>query len=116
VESGNPLGAVLGPDQHAVARTNAACSQQRRKAPAEPRDFRVSRDFAPVALVPDYGDLVIVAAEVVEERSQMVSHGCFLQDRGCKVRILDAAACAFDTLKRQSHQTFNEIVLIMTLS
>jgi hypothetical protein len=32
------------------------------------------------------------------------------------VSVLDAVACRFDTLKRQSHQTFNEIVLIMTLS
>jgi len=31
-------------------------------------------------------------------------------------QALDAVACRFDPQKRQSHQTFNEIVLIMTLS
>jgi hypothetical protein len=40
----------------------------------------------------------------------------FCRAPGCKFWDLDAAERTFDTLKRQSHQTFNEIVLIMTLS
>jgi hypothetical protein len=46
----------------------------------------------------------------------MVSHGRFLQVSKLQIQVLDAAARAFDTLKRQSHQMFSEIVLIMTLS
>jgi hypothetical protein len=46
----------------------------------------------------------------------MVSHGGFLQGSRLQIQGLDAVARNFDTLKRQSHQTFNEIVLIMTLS
>jgi len=81
VECGNPLRTIFGPDQHAVAGTDAARRQQRRKAPAEPRDFSVCCDSATVALISDNRDFAIVAAKVVEKCSQVVSHVRFLRDR-----------------------------------
>jgi hypothetical protein len=42
--------------------------------------------------------------------------GGFLQGSRVQNQVLDAVARSFDTLKRQSHQTFSGIVLIMTLS
>ena len=75
VKSRNPFRAVFGPQKHAIAHADAAALEQRGKAPRQPRNLPVRGDPAPVPLIPHHSDRAIVAPEVVEECSQMISHG-----------------------------------------
>ena len=75
MKGGDPFRAVFAPDNYPVAGTNAALDKQCGKAASERGDLSVGGYAAPVALVTDHGDLAIVAAKVVEECSQIVSHG-----------------------------------------
>ena len=65
VERGNPFGAVLGPQDHAVAGADVFLFQQRCETAGEMRDVAVSGNAAPVALVANHRDLAIVAAKVL---------------------------------------------------
>jgi len=84
VEGRDPLGAVLCPQQHPIARPNFALGQERRKPPGQPRKLRVSGYPPTVSLIAHHGDLAIEAAEVVEECSQMGSHGRSGKDDGTR--------------------------------
>jgi hypothetical protein len=81
VEGGDPLGAIPGPEQHAVSGTDAALDQQCGKTAGKARDLAVSGDPPPVALVTHHGNRPAIGAEVVKESSQMVAHRRSGKDR-----------------------------------
>jgi hypothetical protein len=74
MEGGNPLGAILGPEQHAVAGADLALGQQRGKAPCKAGYLAIGRRPPPVALAANDSNLAVVTAEVVEQCSQMIAH------------------------------------------
>ena len=79
MEGSDPFSAVLSPEKHPVTRADAAPDEQCGKATGQPRNLTVCGDPPAVALVAHHGDLAIIAAKIVEECSQMVSHGLSAQ-------------------------------------
>ena len=82
VEGRDPLGAVFGPEEDAVAHADGAALKQRGKPAGEMGDLAIGGYTAAVALVTHHGDLAIEAAKVVKECGQMVSHGRSRQAAG----------------------------------
>ena len=75
MEDRNRLRAVFGPQQDAIAGPDAALLEQGGKASGEPCQFPIGGYPPPVSLVADHSDLAVETAKVIEECSQMVSHG-----------------------------------------
>ena len=91
VKGGDPLGAVLGPQQHAVACADALPGQKRGKTAGEARQFSIRGDAAPVALVAHHGNLAVEAAKIIDQCSQMIAHRC-----SARIMVRDEAAiCGF---------------------
>ena len=89
VKGGDPLRAVLGPQQHAVAGADALPGQKRGKTAGEPRQLSIRGDAAPVALVAHHGNLAVEAAKIIDQCGQMVAHKLF-----GKFMVRDEAASA----------------------
>src|ERR1035437_10455635 len=79
--------AVFGPQQNPVAWPNAPLSQQGGKTPRPPRNPSVAGRPPPVSLEADHRNLAVVAAKVVKQCSQMVSHGSPGKDHGKPCRF-----------------------------
>ncbi len=69
VEGGDPLRAVLGPQQNAVAGLDVALDEQGGKAAGQSGQLRVGGDSAAVALVANNGNLAVEPSEVVQNSS-----------------------------------------------
>ncbi len=76
MKGGDPLRAVLGPEEHAVACADALRGQERGKTAGEARQFAISGDAAPIALVAHHGNLAVEAAKIVDQCGQMIAHRC----------------------------------------
>ena len=74
IKGGDPLGAVFSPQQNPVAQADLALSQKCGKAPRQQRQLSVGGRAPPVALKVNDRDLAVVAAEIVEQCSQVVEH------------------------------------------
>ena len=75
VQRGDPLGAVLAPDEDAIAHADGARFKQGGKAPGETSDLAICGHPAANALVADYGNFCAGAAEVLNECGQIFAHG-----------------------------------------
>ena len=77
MKGGDPLRAVLGPQQHAITGADALPGQKRGKTAGEPRQLSIRGRAAPVALVTHHGNLAVEAAKIVDQCGQMVTHKLF---------------------------------------
>ena len=84
VKGGDPLRAVLGPQQHAVAWPDALPGQKRGKTAGKARQLSIRGDAAPVALIAHHGDLAVEAAKVVDQCGKMVAHKLFGKNHGTR--------------------------------
>ena len=108
MEGGDPFGAIFGPNEHTVARPDAALGKQSGKTAGQDRDFAVGGDAAAVAPVVHHGNLPAEAAEIVEKGGQVGSHVQTL----ARISILDADTRHLIQIRTQSPQGFSGIVTL----
>ena len=74
VKGGDPLCAVLSPQNHAIGGTDLFPGEQCGETAGLPGNITIGGNAPPVALVANYGDLAAVTPKVLNKCGQVVSH------------------------------------------